>query len=94
VVPRETLVAQLSGLRANFQSTGGKEIAHGRMKNGIETIYSVSLAGVQFEDSPTGTLLTYTEQAFYLDKDYGNEGRIEGTNGLLDRFTTYLTSIT
>lgn len=98
---------------------GGKEIAHGRMENGIETIYtarfhlivpntrliyafdmhvagkhfSVSLAGVEFEDSSTGTELTYTEQAFYLDKDYGMEGRVEGTNGLLDRFEAYLSSI-
>lgn len=98
---------------------GGKEIAHGRMEDGAETIYtarfhliipntqliyafdmyvggkhfSVSLAGVEFEESLTGTKMTYTEQAFYLDKDYGTEGRIEGTNGLLDQFTTYLESI-
>ncbi|HEX7026656.1 MAG TPA: SRPBCC domain-containing protein [Gammaproteobacteria bacterium] len=98
---------------------GGKEIAHGRMEDGTETLYtarfhliipnaqliyafdmhvagkhfSVSLAGVEFEDGPAGTVMTYTEQAFYLNKDYGNEGRIEGTHGLLDQFTTYLDSI-
>ena len=98
---------------------GGKEIAHGRMEDGTETIYtarfhliipntqliyafdmhvegkhfSVSLAGVEFEESSTGTVMTYTEQAFYFDKEYGTEGRIEGTNGLLDQFTTYLGSI-
>lgn len=98
---------------------GGKEIAHGRMENGIETIYtsrfhliipntqlihafdmhvdgkhfSVSLAGVDFEDSSTGTELTYTEQVFYLGEDYDNEGRIEGTMGLLDQFETYLARI-
>lgn len=98
---------------------GGKEIAHGRMEDGTETIYtahfhliipnaqliyafdmhvggrhfSVSLAGVEFEESATGTAMTYTEQAFYFDKEYGTEGRIEGTNGLLDQFATYLDSI-
>ena len=98
---------------------GGQEVAHGRMDNGVETIYSatfhlvvpdtrliyafdmhvagqhfsVSLAGVDFADSPDGTLMTYTEQAFYLADSYGNAGRIEGTNALLDQFTAYLPSL-
>ena len=94
----------------------GQEIAHGRLEDGTETIYtarfhlidpnvrliyafdmhlrgklfSVSLAGVEFEDTSTATELTYTEQAFFLDGEYGIEPRIEGTNGLLDQFASYL----
>lgn len=55
--------------------------------------FSVSLAGVEFEESATGTVMTYTEQSFYLDKAYGTDGRIEGTNGLLDQFTTYVETV-
>lgn len=50
----------------------------------------VSLAGVEFEEKSTATELTYTEQAFFLDGEYGTESRIEGTNGLLDQFVSYL----
>lgn len=100
-------------------TVGGKEIAHGRMEDGTETIYtarfhlivpdtrliyafdmhvagahfSVSLAGVEFEDKPDGTEMTYTEQAFYLQSSYCNDNRIEGTNGLLEQFTEYVDSI-
>jgi uncharacterized protein YndB with AHSA1/START domain len=95
---------------------GGREIAHGRFENGIETIYtarfhlidpsvrliyafdmqvagkqfSVSLAGVEFEDAAPATRLTYTEHGFFLAGDYGAESRTKGTNGLLDQFTSYL----
>jgi len=53
-------------------------------------LFSVSLAGVEFEEKSTATELTYTEQAFFLDGEYGTESRIEGTNGLLDQFASYL----
>jgi uncharacterized protein YndB with AHSA1/START domain len=95
---------------------GGREIAHGRFDNGIETIYtarfhliepnvrliyafdmhvggnlfSVSLAGVEFEDASDATNLTYTEHGFFLAGEYGAESRTKGTNGLLDRFVSYL----
>jgi uncharacterized protein YndB with AHSA1/START domain len=95
---------------------GGREIAHGRFDNGIETIYtarfhliepnvrliyafdmhvggnlfSVSLAGVEFEDASDATNLTYTEHGFFLAGEYGAESRTTGTNGLLDRFVSYL----
>lgn len=94
----------------------GRELAHGRLENGTETIYtarfhlidpnvrliyafdmhvagklfSVSLAGVEFEDTSTGTELTYTEQAFFLAGEYGTESRLKGTNGLLDQFASYV----
>lgn len=53
-------------------------------------LFSVSLAGVDFEEAPTATELTYTEQAFYLGGEYGTEARVKGTNGLLDQFASYL----
>lgn len=53
-------------------------------------LFSVSLAGVEFEENSTATELTYTEQAFFLDRAYGTEPRIAGTNGLLDQFASYL----
>ena len=33
-------------------------------------LFSVSLAGVEFEDTSTATELTYTEQVFFLDGEY------------------------
>jgi len=97
----------------------GREIAHGRFENGIETIYtarfhlidpnvrliyafdmqvggklfSVSLAGVELEDAPTATKLTYTEHGFFLAGEYGAESRTKGTNGLLDQFASYLDTL-
>lgn len=53
-------------------------------------LFSVSLAGVEFEEHSTATELTYTEQAFFLAGEYGTESRIQGTNGLLDQFASYL----
>ena len=53
-------------------------------------LFSVSLAGVEFEENSTTTELTYTEQAFFLDGEYGTESRIQGTTGLLDQFASYL----
>ena len=53
-------------------------------------LFSVSLAGVEFEEKSTATELTYTEQAFFLAGDYGTEGRTKGTNGLLDQFESYV----
>jgi uncharacterized protein YndB with AHSA1/START domain len=56
-------------------------------------LFSVSLAGVEFEENSSATELTYTEQAFFLGKDYGTESRVKGTNGLLDQFVSYLETI-
>ena len=53
-------------------------------------LFSVSLASVEFEGKSGATELTYTEQAFFLDEEYGAESRIKGTNGLLDQFASYL----
>jgi uncharacterized protein YndB with AHSA1/START domain len=53
-------------------------------------LFSVSLAGVEFKDTSAATELTYTEQAFFLAGDYETESREKGTNGLLDRFASYL----
>lgn len=97
----------------------GREIAHGRFENGIETIYtarfhlidpnvrliyafdmqvggklfSVSLAGVEFDDASTATKLTYTEHGFFLAGEYGAESRTKGTNGLLDQFASYVDTL-
>jgi uncharacterized protein YndB with AHSA1/START domain len=54
------------------------------------TLFSVSLAGVEFEENSPGTELTYTEQAFFLGRDYDTESRVKGTNRLLDQFASYL----
>ena len=56
-------------------------------------LFSVSLAGVEFGDTSTATELTYTEQAFFLDGQYGTESRIKGTNGLLDQFASYVEAL-
>ena len=53
-------------------------------------LFSVSLAGVEFKNTSPTTELTYTEQGFFLDADYDAESRAKGTNGLLDRFSSYL----
>jgi uncharacterized protein YndB with AHSA1/START domain len=98
---------------------GGQELAHGRLGNGIETIYtarfhliestvrlvyafdmhvagehfSVSLAGVEFEDVPGGTRLTYTEDAFFLIAGYDVDERAEGTSALLENFTAHVATL-
>ena len=41
-------------------------------------LFSVSLAGVEFEVSSTATELTYTEQAFFLAGEYGNRVSSQG----------------
>ena len=56
-------------------------------------LFSVSLAGVEFEETSSATELTYTEQAFFLDDKYGTQSRIQGTNGLLDQFASYLETL-
>ena len=56
-------------------------------------LFSVSLVGVEFEETSTATELTYTEQAFFLDDKYGTQSRIQGTNGLLDQFASYLETL-
>lgn len=54
--------------------------------------FSVSLAGVEFRDGEGATTLTYTEQAFFLEGEYGADSRLNGTNGLLDQFTAYVSN--
>ncbi|MEV6816694.1 SRPBCC domain-containing protein [Micromonospora sp. NPDC051296] len=56
--------------------------------------FSVSLAGVEFEDSLGGTKLTYTEQGFFLQGDYDHTSRDKGTQGLLDQFVTHVSTLT
>lgn len=56
-------------------------------------LFSVSLAGVEFEEKSAATELTYTEQAFYLKGDYGTESRTEGTNWLLDQFASHVETL-
>jgi uncharacterized protein YndB with AHSA1/START domain len=55
--------------------------------------FSVSLAGVDFADKSAGTELTYTEQGFFLEGDYGAESRTQGTQFLLDQFAAYLETL-
>lgn len=55
--------------------------------------FSVSLAGLEFEVEHGWTRLTYTEQAFFLAGDYGRDARLNGTNGLLDRFEAYVSTL-
>lgn len=55
--------------------------------------FSVSLAGVEFEDVSGRTELTYTEQAFFLVGEYDADGRSEGTSGLLDQFTAHVSTL-
>lgn len=52
--------------------------------------YSISLTGLDFEESDNGTQITYVEKIYYLTEDYDNKGRIEGTNKLLDNYINYL----
>jgi uncharacterized protein YndB with AHSA1/START domain len=56
-------------------------------------LFSVSLAGVEFEERLTATELTYTEQGFFLDDKYGAEARTAGTHGLLDQLASYLETV-
>jgi uncharacterized protein YndB with AHSA1/START domain len=52
--------------------------------------FSVSLAGVEFAERSSGTELTYTEQAFFFDGEYGTESRTKGTDRLLEQFAAYV----
>lgn len=52
--------------------------------------FSASLVGVEFADSATGTILTCTEQGFFLIGDYDAESRSEGAGWLIDRKVEYL----
>ena len=56
-------------------------------------LFSVSLAGVEFSQKSAATVLTYTEQGFFLAGEYDAESRTAGTNGLLDQFTSYVKSL-
>jgi len=51
------------------------------------------LAGVDFVAKSGATELTYTEQRFFLDADYGSESRAEGSSGLLKQFESYLKTL-
>jgi uncharacterized protein YndB with AHSA1/START domain len=52
---------------------------------------STSIATMVLEPEPSGTRLTYTEQAVHLDGIDTPQGREEGTAGLLDSLGAYLT---
>ena len=52
--------------------------------------YSISLTGVDFEESENQTEVTYVEKIFYLTDDYDEEGRLEGTNKLMDNYVNYI----
>ena len=56
--------------------------------------FSVSLAGVEFNDVAGGTELTYTEAGCFLVGEYDAEGRAQGTNGLLDQFAAHVATLT
>ena len=54
---------------------------------------SASVATVQFLRDGTGTKMTFTEQAVYLDgTEYGHQSRLDGTNTLLDNIGNTLRS--
>ena len=55
--------------------------------------FSVSLGGVEFEDLPGGTQLTYTEDAFFLIGGYDVDARDESTNALLENFTIHVSRL-
>jgi uncharacterized protein YndB with AHSA1/START domain len=55
--------------------------------------FSVSLTRVDFDDAPGGTDLTYTEHAFFLLGGHALEGRIEGTEILMDQIAAYVTTL-
>ncbi len=56
--------------------------------------FSVALAGVEFREDSGVTILTYTEQAYFLDTgDYDATSRLQGTNGLLDTFTAHVSQL-
>ncbi|MBY5867473.1 SRPBCC domain-containing protein [Rhizobium leguminosarum] len=52
--------------------------------------FSISLAGVEFSEDSGTTVLTYTEQAFFLAGDYDAESRRHGTNFLLEQFEVHV----
>jgi len=52
---------------------------------------STSLTTIALEPEPKGTRLTYTEQGVHFDGLDSPEGREEGTAGLLDALSAYLT---
>jgi uncharacterized protein YndB with AHSA1/START domain len=56
-------------------------------------LFSVSLAGVEFQNKSGATELTYTEQGLFLIGDYNAESRTAGTNGLLNQFSSYVESM-
>jgi uncharacterized protein YndB with AHSA1/START domain len=56
-------------------------------------LFSVSLAGVEFEQKSAITELTYTEQGLFLVGDYDAKARKAGTNGLLNQFSGYVKSM-
>lgn len=55
--------------------------------------FSVSLAGVEFQQEGEETQLTYVEQGFFLFGQYDAAAREAGTNGLLDQFQRYVESM-
>ncbi|MDQ2651182.1 MAG: SRPBCC domain-containing protein [Actinomycetota bacterium] len=55
--------------------------------------FSVSLATVDITTTGDRTRLTYTEQAVFLDGDYGLEGRQEGTEIILDQFAALVPTL-
>lgn len=52
--------------------------------------FSVSLAGVSFDERGDGTELVYTEHMFSLSPGYGIDERMAGTEALLERFVSYV----
>ena len=80
VGPAWTEIERRVNLKVN-----GQELAHGRFKDGTETIYTA-----RFHLVDPNVRLTYTEQGFFLLGEYGTESRLAGTNGLLDQFASYL----
>jgi uncharacterized protein YndB with AHSA1/START domain len=53
-------------------------------------LFSVSLAGVSFDERGEGTELVYTEHMFSLVAGYGADERAAGTEALLERFISYV----
>ena len=55
--------------------------------------FSVSLAGVELGDTPGGTELRTTGDAFFLPGGYDVDERQEGTNFLMDPFTAHVSAL-
>lgn len=56
--------------------------------------FSVSLAGVEFEEVTGGsTDVTYTEDGFFLVGDYDADSRSAGTEGLMDQFVAHVSTL-